>query len=531
MWIIILFSALFALAGCTATPGQAPTATSVQDESSPTIQLLPTETDLPIVTPSEAAAPDLPRFEPSECQFSPPYISYIECGYLIVPEERSRPDGPSIRLHVAVARSVGKEPAPDPLIYLSGGPGSRSLQWLYGNIHNYLDILKTRDVIFFDPRGVGYSEPSLDCPEVMEAFHETRAMAITSEDWVDRQVEASLVCRERLLQDGIDLTAYHSGAMAADVSDLRKGLGYEKVNLFGISYGTRTAQTVMRDYPEIVRSVVLDSVVPIEADLFGSDALNADQALAIIIERCQVDPPCHEAFPDLLGTLEKVSSELAANPLTIRVRHLLTNQMHDVNVDQSVFGGSLVEALYNYETAVYLPKLIYDTYYGDEDSYSTLATSLEIYLLYGDFSSEGMRNSVLCSDEGSFVMREEALEKIENIDPALADYFKKDLDMTFQICEQWGAYVSDQIENQPIASAIPTLVMSGEYDPVTPPAWGKAVAGNLENAQFIEFPGLGHFAFADRRCPRDIVAEFLNDPETPPDSTCAEKIQFHFVTR
>jgi pimeloyl-ACP methyl ester carboxylesterase len=114
----------------------------------------------------------VPRFEPAECAFSPSFISYVDCGYLIVPEDRDRSDSPTIRLHVAVAHSLGRDPEPDPLIYLSGGPGSFALQWLYGNLSNYSNILRKRDVVFFDPRGVGYSEPSLDCPEVMEAFHE-----------------------------------------------------------------------------------------------------------------------------------------------------------------------------------------------------------------------------------------------------------------------------------------------------------------------------------------------------------------------
>ncbi len=472
----------------------------------------------------------MPRFEPADCAFSPPFISYVECGDLIVLEDRSRPEGQTIRLHVAVARSLGQEPEPDPLIYLPGGPGSFALHWLYGNITNYLDILKKRDIIFFDPRGVGYSEPSLDCPEVMEVFHETRAQPLSDQEWVDRQVAANRACRDRLVAAGVELSAYHSAAMAADVNDLRVALGYDKVNLFGVSYGTRTALTVLRDYPEVLRSLVLDSVIPLEVDLPGSDALSAQRALARIFQRCAEDPPCNAAFPDLAATLDRLTAAIDAAPLTIEVRHLLRDKDYQLFVNRSLLGWSLVESLYNFETAVYLPKLIYETQTGEDENFETLATSLEIYLLYGDYSSEGLRNSVLCSDEGTFTTFDEALERMAGVHPAIADFFKKDNEILFRTCEFWGANRADSWENLPVVSPLPVLVMSGEYDPVTPPIYGRQVAANLENAIFIEFPGLGHFVFADRRCPRDIVADFLDDPATPPDTQCAGLTQFNFIT-
>ena len=114
--------------------------------------------------------------------------------------------------------------------------------------------------------------------------------------------------------------------------------------------------------------------------------------------------------------------------------------------------------------------------------------------------------------------------------PAIADYFAKDLEINLRICEEWGAKVAGPLENQPVFSDIPTLILAGEYDPVTPPSWGRMVTENLDNAYFVEFPGLGHFVFADRRCPREIVAAFLNDPGTSPDSSCAAMNQFNFVT-
>jgi pimeloyl-ACP methyl ester carboxylesterase len=333
-----------------------------------------------------------------------------------------------------------------------------------------------------------------------------------------------------LLGLGIELEAYHSASMAADVNDLRIALGYDLVNLFGVSYGTRTALTVMRDYPGILRSVILDSPVPVEADMFVADGIKAEEAMHVVFQRCAEDSICSQAFPSLPEVLDEVTRAVTENPFTISVRHLVRNEAYDIYVNRSTLGWGLIESLYNYETAIYLPKLVYETYLGENDAYPTLATSLEIYLLYGDYSSEGQRYSVLCSDEGSFTSLEMVLDNNAAVQPAIADYVNMDAQMTYRICEAWGAKVADPSENQPVVSDVPALILSGEYDPVTPPSYGHQVAENLENAQLIEFPGLGHFVFTEGRCPQDIVGDFLDDPQVLIDNPCPEVFQFNIIT-
>jgi len=333
-----------------------------------------------------------------------------------------------------------------------------------------------------------------------------------------------------LIDSGIDLAAYHSAAMAADVNDLRLALGYDRVNLFGVSYGTRTALTVMRDFPDILRSVILDAPVPVEADMFVADGIKAEQALQVVFQRCVDNDGCNGAYPSLPDILDDLTDSIYENPITIQVRHLVSNEEYDIYVNRSTLGWGLIESLYNYETAIYLPKLVYETYLGENDSYPTLSTSLEIYLLYGDYSSEGQRYSVLCSDEGTFTSLETVLENNVSVQPAIADYVNMDAELTYRVCDVWGAKVADPIENQPVVSDIPALILSGEYDPVTPPSYGHQVAENLENAQVIEFPGLGHFVFAEGRCPQDIVREFLDDPESIVENRCPEVILFNLIT-
>lgn len=250
----------------------------------------------------------------------------IECGDLWVKETRQVEDSPWIRLHVAILRSGAEEPAPDPLIYLSGGPGSFALEWLYYDAGTYHDILEKRDVIVFDQRGNGYSEPSLDCPEVSEAFQQTLKQDLGDGAWVQSKIAANLACHERLIREGIDLTAYNSAASAADVNDLRVALGYEQINLLGLSYGTRLALTVMRDFPEIVRSSVLDSPVPIQMDLLTAQGPHFNAALEYLFERCAMMEDCQKAFPELQGDLDTLIQRLDDEPVVVRVTHLLTYQ-------------------------------------------------------------------------------------------------------------------------------------------------------------------------------------------------------------
>jgi pimeloyl-ACP methyl ester carboxylesterase len=497
---------------------------------SPAVSDTPIPTTMPTLVPTAEPVLFDAQFEPAECQFSPSNVSNLSCGYVTVPENRQVENGRNIRLHVAIASSYAAVPEEVPLIVLSGGPGSFALEWLYGNLHYYTDILKKRDVVFFDPRGVGYSEPSLDCPEVSETFGELLDQPLDQGELADRLVDAHLSCRERLETDNIDVASYNSTEMAADVDDIRRSLDYEKINLLGISYGTRTALTLMRDYPEILRGVVLDSPVPLEANLIGADAENSDQARQLLFEHCEADADCSAKYPELDEALDSLYRQLEENPVTIPVTHLGTGDIYQVRVDGSMLGASILEALYNSETIVTLPKLIYDSLEGENSDFETLATSLEIYLLYGDYSSEGLRYSVLCSDEASFNTLDSSRALTETAHPAISSYISNDVEMFYRICDGWGADEAEPIENQAVISDIPALVLSGELDPVTPPAWGRQVANNLSNSFFVQFPFSGHSVFAERSCARDIIGDFLDDPMTEPDSGCTESIHLNFIT-
>jgi len=255
--VVLLGLVVLLVAACRpAEEEPSPTAT-------PTRQPAASPTHEPTATPSPEPAA-APSWEPVECGFLGSGSS--KCGYLVVPEDRTQPDSRMIRLYAVVAPAASDNPKPDPIVFLSGGPGAPAVV----AVDHYRGLLRTmlqeRDLVAFDQRGVGLSEPALDCPEYEEAVLGTYGADVGSEEARQRMFHAMRACRDRLTEEGVNLSAYTSASSAADVHDLMEALGYDRYNLYGGSYGTRLALTIMRDYPDEVRSAVLDSVEPLQED-------------------------------------------------------------------------------------------------------------------------------------------------------------------------------------------------------------------------------------------------------------------------
>ena len=237
--------------------------------AAPALTFVPLPTNTPALPTPAPTQPYQPVFNPAPCAFPVSGGYRVYCGYLVVPENRASLNSALIQLHMAVFQSFAEGPEPDPVVHLAGGPGSSSLDvagYLFGQ---GLDaVLDHRDFIFFDQRGTGHSSPRLDCPERNALTPTLLSGALSDDESFQAIVDAFHRCRDRLRAQGIDLSAYNSAASAADVNDLRLALGYNQLDLYGDSYGTRLALTVMRDYPEAVRSVVLDSTYPLEVNLY-----------------------------------------------------------------------------------------------------------------------------------------------------------------------------------------------------------------------------------------------------------------------
>ncbi|NLX10656.1 MAG: alpha/beta hydrolase [Chloroflexi bacterium] len=485
---------------------------------------------LPVVGPARTAqaqgVSEPFQFQPGPCLFEMPdgltEGDDIECGTVTVPELHAQPDGATIDLAVAVIKSTSASPAPDPVVYLEGGPGGNALEGMPTSYpYIYAPFRDERDVIVFDQRGTGFSVPLLDCQEYDDLFIATLPLDMTNEEYQAGQIEAFTQCRDRLVSDGVNLAAYNSAENAADLNAIRQALGYEQWNLFGISYGTRLALTAMRDQPDGIRSVILDSTLPLQADLYLDLIAHADAAFATLFDACAANPDCNQSYPNLEQTFFDLVQRLDENPVTIPVIDLIDGVQYDVLIDGDLMINVLFQLLYVTELLPYLPRIVNDASSGN---YQLLAIVLGAFLSLSESISEGMQFSVQCAEEAAFVSAEQAAEAAAE-HPAIGATFDLDNQIFFLLCSTWGAAAVDGIENEPVVSDIPTPVLAGEYDPITPPAYGRLAAETLDNGYFFLFPGMGHGIVPSAHCAQQIALDFLEVPQEQPDASCIANME------
>jgi len=513
-WLVALFALLLSVFACNFPTTVMPTPSISGTETVAAIQTLLFPTDIattPTVQPTQVYQP---VFNPAECAF-PVLTGYrYYCGYLVVPENRANPNSAMIQLHVAVFQSTAEGPEPDPVVHLAGGPGSSSLDVVGYLFNQGLDaVLERRDFIFFDQRGTGYSSPRLDCQERNALTPNSLAGTLSDDQEFQAIVDAFHRCHERLISQGIDLSAYNSAASAADINDLRLALGYGQLNLYGDSYGTRLALTVMRDFPGAVRSVVLDSTYPLEVNLYTALAPNAERAFNVLFDDCAADSTCNAPYPNLRAVFYNLVDQLNANPTTVFL------SVGGVDYPILLTGDLLIDVLfvgmYNPAVTATMPKMIYQVQRGD---YSILRNRLSLY--FDTSGALGMGTSVQCAEEVPFNSGQDAYAAAQGVQPEIAGFFPQSVQYLFTVCQDWTGTTPDPRENQPVSSDIPTLVLAGEFDPITPPAWGQMTASHLSNSYYFEFRGNGHWVTRSSPCALSIMLAFLDNPLNSPDASC-----------
>jgi pimeloyl-ACP methyl ester carboxylesterase len=433
----------------------------------------------------------------------------VRCGYLTVLEDHARPHGRTIQLAVAIFTPILVSPAPDPIIYLGGGPGGPVLASIgptiqLGDVNTYWG---NRAVILLDQRGLGYSQPSLACFTEAAAMPKATGM---------QQLEA---CRNRLVREGIDLNDYNTIQNADDVHDLIHALGYHQANLQSVSYGTRLALTVMRLFPTDVRSVLLDSTAPPQTDMDTGYPAATQRAFDTLFQGCAANATCNQQYPHLQAVFAQLVSSLNQHPATVQASDPQTGKQTTAVITGDNLVDGLRSALYVTSLIPKLPAVIYQVAHHDySQAFGMAAQTTAPYTS----DSVGMKVSVDCSE---MKLTSQAIPgAVQMVEPETQRYYVSNLQEDLATCQLWNVQPAPASQWQPVTSAIPTLIYAGEYDPTTPPAYGMLVARTLSRSYFFHFPGAGHAVWAANACSITIYESFLANPHQRPDATCLSSV-------
>lgn len=480
-------------------------------------------------TSAQTAGP--PTFAPTSCPFKVgsglKVGKQVTCGYLAVPEDRLAHPTSTIKLAIAIFKSPAANPAPDPVVFLQGGPGGGILN-LLGPAINARDLsvfTGRHDLILIDQRGTGYSRPSLTCPNLIRLKYRYLAKNLSDARQNALQLAAVRVCREHLVKHGIRLDAFNTYEDAADVAALRQTLGYQQMDLYGVSYGTRLALEIMRDFPSGIGSVVLDSVVPPQSNGFSSDGLAIAHDFGVLFAGCAKARACNHRYPRLKRVFDGTVKALNRKPVTISVEDPANRKHYRIFFNGEALVSVIFQSLYDTTLIPSLPQAIAATAQHHFGAIAKLAgaTSFDDNLI-----SMGTYLSMKCSDSTPYPSETQIESAVTSIPAPLRAPIRAELVGEAQQCRAWAVPPAPSAERQQLVSAIPTLVLSGEYDPITPAANGRRVAQTLQHSYFFEFPGTGHAVFLTSPCVYRITESFLDSPRQRPDGSCAARMSEPF---
>lgn len=432
-------------------------------------------------------------------------VSGAKCGKVTVFEDRVAGEGRSIGLNVVVLPALGRDRRPDPIFLLAGGPGMGATDLAELADRAMRRLREWRDIVLVDQRGTGESNP-LDC-DLVDA------------DSVYYVLEGKLPTEKmRECLNGLDANPrlYTTPIAMDDLDDVRAALGYETLNLWGGSYGSRAALVYLRRHEERVRSVIVDGLAPPAIRMPLHVGEDAWRAMDRLFEDCRREPSCAAAYPDLRQTYEVLVEGLADSPRKVEARHPRTGETFEIEVTRHGVILLLRAALYNAEMSRLIPLVIQRASLGD---YGPLLALSDPWVDLDDAVSVGMMFSVLCAEDITWVSEAEhqGLRAESFLGAAI-------LDMWGGVCEFWPRGELPAGYHDPVVSDKPVLVLSGSEDPVTPPRWGAAVAEHLSNSAHVVVPGAAHGTLATGCVPR-LMAQFVEEASVENlDTGCVEDL-------
>ncbi len=417
----------------------------------------------------------------------------VECGTLVVEETRGSGNGRLVSLPVVRVRALN-HPKADPVIFLHGGPGGGVVESLAKRLkaHN-APITEDRDWIFLDERGTGLSTPGLDCG----------SLGLSDAGLTSDQASADAVtCGQSLSKQGIDLSRFNTAEVVKDLADLRNALGITTYNLYGVSYGSRVAMGVMQHDPAGLRAVVLDSPWPPEVSWTGPIGTLVSREFRQVLALCAADAACNVRHPGLETRLDAMTRQWLESPPS-------NDKGHRYAAEE--LAAYLLDALYNDEGARSLPTTIEQIIGGDR-------SALDDFLVDQSGYNEGQFFTHLCKEEFAFESPS-AIQGLHGTDP-IAQATARAAKRYFDACKGFNVGAPDPIENQPVTSDIPTLLLTADIDAGCPLEFAVAAATHLGHAQLFNMPNMTHAVAMRSPCAKRMLAAFLDRPMSKIDPSC-----------
>ena len=430
------------------------------------------------------------------------------CGKLTVFENRERRAGRTIDLNVVVLPALDPGQMEAPLFELSGGPGQAATGAAGFYTAPGKKYRRHRDVILVDQRGTGGSNP-LSAPETTKS----------PQDYLSEMYPVDYVNRMRAgLEPRADLTQYTTSIAMDDLDDVRAWLGYERINLLGISYGTRAALVYIRQHPDRVRSAILMGVAPTYLKMPLHHARAAKRALDLLMAECAADTTCHQAFPEIEREWDELLARLGREPARVEYSPPDKSAQVTVEIQRDIFAEKIRNLLYSRASAARVPLLVHQGAKGDFGPF--LKETMQER--FGPLA-DGMYLSVTCAEDVPFIDQAEAAQV--NAGNAFGNYR---VEQQTRACELWPRGTIPDGYHEPVSADVPVLIVSGNLDPVSPPERGEEVARHLPNSRHIVIAHSAHIhdGLTNVECIDDLMLEFLAKGDARDlDVACVERIE------
>jgi pimeloyl-ACP methyl ester carboxylesterase len=432
----------------------------------------------------------------SSCRLEDPSqvaLVLAECGELAVPENPAEPHGKSISLRVARVPAVNRRKQPDPLFVLAGGPGMAATTFYASAAYYFERIHRDRDIVLVDQRGTGKSNPlncSLDDDDLYRAS--------------DAQITAQAQRCLTTLQKTSHVEFYTTSIAVRDLDAVRVALGYQRINLYGVSYGTRVAQHYVRRFPAQARSVILDGVVPPQLALGTDTALNAEHALSSILSRCAHDPECSKHFGDPAVAYHTLRNSLQAHAVPVSLADPTSGEPAKLEFTNYHLATVLRLGSYTAEQAALLPLMLQGATTPSANFIPLASQFLMVNKSYGDAVAYGMHNSVVCTEDVPFW----DLSKVNRAELDKTYLGTAQLDGLKSICSIWPRGPIDPDFHAELHSDVPALLLSGGDDPVTPPTDAEQARHGFVHNMHVVIKGFGHGQLT-APCVGRVMADFV----------------------